>query len=115
MERKTHTIDATGKVLGRLATQITILLRGKHKRDFQPNQDMGDFVIVKNIDKIRVTGRKMEEKKYFRYSGYPGGLKTVSFKELFAKDPFKVLKIAVFRMLPANKLRKIQIKRLKTK
>lgn len=113
MERKTHSIDASGKILGRLASQIAILLRGKHKRNFQPNVDMGDFVIIKNIDKVRVTGRKMEEKKYFHYSGYPGGLRTISFKELFAKDPTKILKTAVFRMLPANKLRRIQIKRLK--
>ena len=113
MKRETHTIDAKGKILGRLASEIAILLRGKHKRDFQPNKDMGDFVIVKNIEKIRVTGKKTEEKKYFRYSGYPGGLKTISFKELFAKDPTKVLKVAVLRMLPRNRLRKEQIKRLR--
>lgn len=113
MERETHKIDASGKILGRLASEITILLRGKHKSNFQPNEDAGDFVIVKNVSKIRVTGKKMEKKKYYRHSGYLGGLKEISLKELFAKDPAKVLKIAVLRMLPRNKLSREQIKRLK--
>ena len=113
MERETHKIDASGKILGRLASEITILLRGKHKSNFQPNEDGGDFVIVKNVSKIRVTGKKMEKKKYYRHSGYLGGLKEISLKELFAKDPAKVLKIAVLRMLPRNKLSREQIKRLK--
>ena len=113
MERKTHTIDATGQVLGRLASQISILLRGKHKKIFQPNKDLGDFVIIKNIDKIRVTGKKMEKKKYYRHSGYLGGLKEISLQKLFAKNPAQVLKMAVLRMLPRNKLSKEQIKRLK--
>jgi large subunit ribosomal protein L13 len=113
MERQTHTIDATGKVLGRLASEIAILLRGKHKKEFQPNKDLGDFVIVKNVDKIRVTGKKMEKKKYYRHSGYLGGLKEISLKELFAKNPAQVLKLAVQRMMPRNKLSREQIKRLK--
>jgi large subunit ribosomal protein L13 len=112
-KRETRIIDATGKILGRLATQIAILLRGKHKKDFQPNKDMGDFVIVKNVDKIRFTGKKMEKKKYYRHSGYLGGLKEISLKELFAKNPAQVLKMAVQRMLPKNKLSREQIKRLK--
>jgi large subunit ribosomal protein L13 len=101
--------------LGRFATQIAILLRGKHKKEFQPNKDLGDFVIVKNIDKIRVTGKKMENKKYYRHSGYLGGLKEISLKELFAKNPAQVLKLAVQRMMPRNKLARQQIKRLKFK
>jgi len=113
MEHKTHTIDATGKVLGRLATEIAILLRGKHKPSFQPNKDLGDFVIVQNVDKIRVTGKKMEKKKYYRHSEYMGGLKEISLKELFAKNPARVLKLAVLRMMPRNRLARQQIKRLK--
>lgn len=114
MKRETHTIDGSGKVLGRLATKIAILLRGKHKPNFQPNKDMGDFVIVKNVDKIRFTGKKMKQKIYYRHSGYPGGLKEIPLEKLFKKDPSKVLKIAVMGMLPKNKLRKKQIKRLRT-
>jgi large subunit ribosomal protein L13 len=114
-KRETHTIDATGKILGRLATQIAILLRGKHKPSFQPNKDLGDFVIVKNVDKIRVTGKKMEKKKYYRHSEYMGGLKEISLKEFFAKNPDQVLKLAVQRMMPRNKLARQQIKRLKIK
>lgn len=113
MERKTHTIDVSGKILGRLATKIAVLLRGKHKTDFVPYKDMGDFVIVKNVNKIRVTGKKLEKKKYYRHSGFLGSLKEIPLKKLFIKDPAKVLKIAVFGMLPKNKLRAKQIKRLK--
>ena len=113
IKRDTHTIDAAGKILGRLATKIAILLRGKHRPDFVPNQDMGDFVVVKNVDKIKFTGRKMEQKKYYRHSGYIGSLKETPLKKIFERDPGKVLKIAVFGMLPKNKLRSKQIKRLK--
>lgn len=112
MKREIHTIDASGKVLGRLATEITILLRGKHKPNFQPNKDMGDFVTVKNVDQIRFTGKKIDKKKYYRHSGYPGGLIEISLKRLFEKNPSKVLKMAVMGMLPKNKLREKQIKRL---
>lgn len=115
MERKTHTIDATGKVLGRLATEIAVLLRSKHKPDFAPYKDMGDFVVVKNVDKIKVTGKKIEKKKYYRHSGYLGGLKEIPFKKLFEKNPAEVLRKAVWGMLPNNKLRAQQIKRLKIK
>jgi len=113
MERKTHKIDASGKILGRLASEISILLRGKHKPSFQPNKDLGDFIIVENVDKIRVTGKKMEKKKYYRHSEYMGGLKEISLKELFAKNPAQVLRMAVSRMMPRNRLRKEQIKRLR--
>ena len=115
MERKTHTIDVTNKVLGRLATEIAVLLRGKHKPDFAPNKDIGDFVDIKNINKIKVTGKKFEKKIYYRHTGYLGGLKKVPLKKLFERDPGEVLKKAVFGMLPKNKLRAKQIKRLKIK
>jgi len=113
MKRQTQTIDAAGKILGRLATEIAVLLRGKGRSDFRPNQDSGDFVVVKNVDKIKVTGKKMEQKKYYHYSGYPGGMKETSLKKLFEKSPTEVLRKAVFGMLPKNKLRAEQIKRLK--
>jgi large subunit ribosomal protein L13 len=113
MKRKTHIIDATGKVLGRLASQIAILLRGKHKPNFFPNKDMGDFVLVKNIKNLKITGKKMEEKKYFRHSGFLGGTKFIPLKKLFKEKPAEVLKRAVYGMLPKNKLRIKMIKRLK--
>lgn len=113
MERKTHTIDATGKVLGRLATEIAVLLRGKQKSDFVPYRDMGDFVIVKNVSKLKITGKKMEQKKYFHHSGFLGGVREVPLKKIFKTNPAEVLRKAVFGMLPKNKLRAEQIKRLK--
>jgi len=113
MKRKTHTIDATGKVLGRLAAQIAILLRGKHKPDFVPYKDMGDFVVVKDVGKLKITGKKMEQKKYFRHTGYLGGVKEISLKQMFKENPAEVLRKAVFGMLPKNKLRAKMIKRLK--
>ncbi|MDI6603049.1 MAG: 50S ribosomal protein L13 [Patescibacteria group bacterium] len=113
MQRNTHIIDATGKVLGRLASEIVILLRGKHKPDFLPNKDMGDFVIVKNIENLKITGKKMEEKKYFRHSGFLGGAKFIPLKKLFKEKPAEVLRKAVYGMLPKNKLRARMIKRLK--
>jgi len=112
MKEKTHTIDATGKVLGRLATEIAVLLRGKHKPDFVPYRDMGDFVIVKNVSKLKITGKKMEQKKYFRHSGYLGSFKEIPLKKIFKTNPAEVLRKAVFGMLPKNKLRAEQIKRL---
>jgi len=113
MERKAHTIDAAGRILGRLASEIAVLLRGKDKTDFAPYKDIGDIVIVKNIDKLKFTGKKMEQKKYYRHSGYPGGLKEISLGKLFEKNPAEVLKKAVWGMLPKNKLRAKMIKRLK--
>jgi large subunit ribosomal protein L13 len=111
--RKTHNIDATNKILGRLASQIAVLLRGKHKPDFAPHKDIGDFVVVKNIDKIKFSGKKMNQKIYYHHSGYLGGLKEISLEKLFKEKPDVVLKKAVFGMLPKNKLRAKQIKRLK--
>ena len=114
-KREIHTIDATGKVLGRLAVQIALLLRGKHKPSFFPYKDMGDFVVIRNIKKIKLTGKKMEKKVYYRHSGYLGSLKTISLKRIFEKNPGKVLEMAVWGMLPKNKLRAKMIKRLKCK
>ncbi len=113
MQRKTNTIDANGKVLGRLAVEIARLLRGKDKPDFMPHKDEGDFVVVKNVKKIKVTGKKMKQKVYYRYSGYPGGLKEIPMEKLFKERPQEVLKRAVWGMLPKNKLRAKMMKRLK--
>jgi len=113
MKRKTHIIDATDKVLGRLASEIAILLRGKNKPDFDPSKDRGDFVVVKNVNKLIITGKKMEQKKYYRHSGYLGHLKEIPLKKIFKEGPEEVLKRAVYGMLPKNRLRKKMIKRLK--
>ncbi|MGM0439210.1 MAG: 50S ribosomal protein L13 [Patescibacteria group bacterium] len=113
MERQTHTIDATDKSPGRLASKIAVLLRGKNKPDFEKHKDMGDEVFVENVDKMKLTGKKVEQKKYYSHSGYPGGLKEKSMEELMEDHPDEVLRRAVFGMLPKNKLRAKQIKRLK--
>ncbi len=108
-----HQIDASGKILGKLATEIAQLLRGKSKPEFAPHKDVGDVVIVTNASKIKVTGNKAKDKKYYRHSGYLGNLKEQPYEKLFAKNPAEVLKKAVYGMLPTNKLRAEQIKRLK--
>ncbi len=113
MSNKVHKIDASGKILGRLATEIATLLQGKHRPDFTPSVDKGEKVIVTNTSKIRVTGKKMEQKKYYRHSGYMGGLTEIKYKQLFKKDPNKILRTAVYGMLPKNKLRDKRIKKLK--
>lgn len=112
LERKKHSIDLTGRVVGRVATEIAVLLQGKHKISFVPNRDMGDFVEVKNASQLQVTGRKSEQKEYRRFTGYPGGLRSTLFKDLIVKDPAKVLRNAVYHMLPKNKLRLGRMKRL---
>lgn len=111
--RETHKIDATGKVLGRLASEIAILLRGKNKPGFAPYKDIGDFVMVKNVEKIKFTGKKFDDKMYFRFTGYLGNLKRTTLKEFYKKSPSEVLRSAVMGMLCKNKLRAQQIKRLK--
>ncbi len=113
MDRKTHKIDATDKSPGKLASNIAILLRGKNKPTFEAHRDMGDEVLVSNVAKMKITGRKLEQKKYYRHTGYPGGLRSENMGELMEKKPEEVLKRAVFGMLPKNKLRAKQIKRLK--
>ena len=108
-----HIIDAQDKILGRLATKVATLLRGKHKVDFENYKDMGDIVIIQNVEKIKVTGKKAEQKIYRHHSGYMGGLKEIPFKKLLKESPNKIFKSAVYGMLPKNKLRNVQIKRLR--
>ena len=115
MKKETHTVDAKDQILGRLATQVASLLRGKQRTDFAPNKDIGDVVVIKNVDKIKVTGKKYTDKIYYRHTGYMGGLKEATYKKVFERDPSEVLKKAVYGMLPKNKLRDKQIKRLKFK
>lgn len=111
-QRKTHNLDATDQAVGRLASRIALLLRGKNKATYKPNLDEGDIVVVLNIKKIKITGQKIFQKKYHHYSGYPGGLKTKKLSELFEKNPNEVLWRAVYHMLPKTKLRKEMMKRL---
>ena len=111
--RNWYEIDAEGKILGKLAAEIAVKLMGKHKVSYTPHVDGGDFVIVTNAEKIAVTGNKLLAKKYYRHSGYPGGLKTRSLEEMLAKQPTEVIRKAVERMLPKNKLGSQMIGRLK--
>jgi len=113
VERKWHVVDAEGKILGRLATQIAVRLRGKDKPIFTPHVDTGDFVVVVNAAKVRLTGRKADQKVYMRHSGYPGGLKSESYKERLKRKPEEVLREAVQGMLPKNRLGRALIKKLK--
>jgi large subunit ribosomal protein L13 len=112
-EHKWYVVDASGKVLGRLASQIAKYLRGKHKPEYTPHADAGDYVVVINAEKIKVTGDKSANKIYYRHSGYPGGLKEIPFKNLLAKDPTQVIEIAVKGMLPKNPLGRAMLRKLK--
>lgn len=111
--REWYVVDAAGMTLGRLATQIATVLKGKHKPMFTPHLDCGDFVIVINAEKVRVTGRKLEQKFYYRYSGYPGGLKAISLRDQLTRHPERVIEAAVKGMLSRNKLRRQLIRKLK--
>lgn len=113
VERKWYIVDATDQTLGRMATQIATILRGKHKPMFTPHVDCGDYVIVINAEKIHVTGNKMEDKMYYRHSGYPGGLRQMPLKTMLAKHPDRVISEAVRRMLPKNNLGRLMLKKLK--
>jgi large subunit ribosomal protein L13 len=113
IQRDWYVVDASGQVLGRLATQIATLLRGKHKPTFTPHLDGGDFVIVTNAEKIRVTGRKADQKVYYRHTGYPGGLKMTSYKMMREKHPDRILRQAVKGMLPKNRLGRRLMTKLK--
>ncbi len=113
IKRKWYIADAKGKVLGRLAAKIASILRGKHKPIFTPHVDTGDGVIVINASLIKVTGRKLKQKVYRRYSGYPGGLREVALEDLLAKHPTTVIHLAVERMLPGGPLGRDMIKKLK--
>jgi large subunit ribosomal protein L13 len=113
IEREWHVIDASDKVLGRLATQVANLLMGKHKPIFCRNLDTGDFVVIINADKVRVTGNKAKQKLYYRHSGYPGGLKSVSLEKMMQTNPARVIEHAVKGMLPHNRLGAKMVKKLK--
>ncbi|NOZ04939.1 MAG: 50S ribosomal protein L13 [Chloroflexi bacterium] len=112
-QQEWYVVDATGKTLGRLASQIAHVLRGKHKPVFTPHIDTGDYVVVVNAEKVRVTGRKMDQKKYYRHSGYVGGLRTITLRDQLAKHPTRVIELAVRGMLPHNRLGRQVIKKLK--
>ncbi len=113
VQKKWFLVDAESKILGRLATQIAMRLRGKHKAIFTPHADTGDFVVVINADKVSLTGKKWDNKIYYRHSGYIGGLKQISAKKLLEKKPEDVLRFAVRGMLPKNSLGRRQLKKLK--
>ncbi len=113
IKREWHVIDASDKILGRLATQVAGLLMGKHKTIFTRNLDTGDFVVVVNADKIRVTGNKAKQKLYYRHSGYPGGLKAISLEKMMQTHPTRVIEHAVKGMLPHTRLGNSMIKKLR--
>ncbi|MFQ5863955.1 MAG: 50S ribosomal protein L13 [bacterium] len=112
-ERKWYLVDANGKILGRLASQIATILRGKHKPVYSPHLDVGDHVIVINAERIRVTGKKASSKRYFRYTGYPGGLRFDTYTDLIRKHPERILEKAIWGMLPHNRLGRKMYKKLK--
>lgn len=113
VEREWYVVDAEGQTLGRFASRIAAVLRGKHKPQYSPSVDVGDYVIVVNAEKIRVTGRKMQQKKYYRHSGYPGGLREITLADQLQRHPTRVLKAAVRGMLPRNRLGRKMLKKLK--
>jgi large subunit ribosomal protein L13 len=112
-QRKWHVIDAKGAILGRLATQVADVLRGKNKPVYTPHLDAGDFVVVINAEKIALTGAKREQKLAYHHSGYPGGLRATGYEELLSKNPRKAVEKAVWGMLPKNRIARQQLKKLK--
>ncbi len=113
VERSWYVVDATDKVLGRLATEIAVRLRGKHKPEYTPHVDTGDYIVVVNAEKVRVTGRKATDKTYFRHSGYPGGIKSITFEKLICQAPERVIETAVKGMLPKGPLGRAMYRKLK--
>jgi large subunit ribosomal protein L13 len=113
VQRDWYVIDAENQVLGRLATQIATLLRGKHKPTYTPSMDGGDFVVVVNAEKIRITGRKAEQKLYHRHTGYPGGLRTTTYRTMLQRHPDRILRFAVKGMLPKGRLGRRQLLKLR--
>jgi large subunit ribosomal protein L13 len=111
--RKWHLVDAKGKILGRLATEIAKYLQGKHKVNYSAHMDMGDCVVVVNADKIELSGKKEDQKKYYRHSGYPGGFKEVDYKKMKEDHPERIIEMAVNGMLPKNRLHDPRMRRLK--
>jgi len=112
-ERNWLVVDASGQTLGRLATQLADRIRGKHKPEYTPHCDVGDFVVVINAEKIAVTGKKRQEKLYHRHSGYPGGLRTRTLNDMLERRPEEVIRLAVKGMLPRNRLARAQLRKLK--
>ncbi|MFL6113122.1 MAG: 50S ribosomal protein L13, partial [Catenulispora sp.] len=112
-ERNWLVVDASGQTLGRLATQIADVLRGKRKPDYTPHIDVGDFVVVVNAEKVSVTGRKLEQKRYYRHSGYPGGIRSRTLSEMLDRRPEEVIRKAVRGMLPRTRLDRAQLRKLK--
>lgn len=113
IERAWYLVDATDQTLGRLATEIATILKGKHKPIYTPHLDCGDYVVVVNAEKVRVTGQKMDQKKYYRHSQYPGGLRSITLRDQLARYPERVIQAAVRGMLPKNRLGRRMIKKLK--
>jgi large subunit ribosomal protein L13 len=113
IKRSWYEIDASQYTLGRLATRVATVLRGKHKATFTPHMDVGDFVVVKNAEKVKFTGRKLEQKKYHSFSGYPGGIRTKTLAKRMETEPDKVIRDAVYNMVDSNRLRKPILRRLK--
>lgn len=113
IKRNWHLVDLKGKTLGRISTLITPLLTGKNKPDYSPHLDTGDYVVAINAAKIKVTGNKLVNKKYYSHSGFPGGFTTTTFETLLAKDPRKIMEKAVKGMLPKNKLQQVRLRRFK--
>ena len=113
IEQKWYVVDAEGQTLGRLASKIAVILRGKHKPIYSPSVDCGDYVIVINAEKIAVTGNRMEQKTYYRHSGYPGGIKSITLRDQLEKYPTRPVELAVKGMLPKNKLGRKMLKKLK--
>ena len=113
IKREWHVIDASEKTLGRMASQVAILLMGKHKPIYSTNLDTGDYVVIINAAKIKVTGKKVEQKMYYRHSGYPRGLKSLTLGELLSKHPTRVVEYAVKGMVPHNRLGRAMLKKLK--
>lgn len=113
VERKWYVIDAEGKVLGRLATEVATILRGKNKPIYTPHVDTGDHVIIINAEKIKLTGNKLNQKNHVYHTGYPGGLKQVPYSELIEKNPQRIIELAVKGMLPKNRLGRAMIKKMK--
>jgi len=112
-ERRWHLVDVNGKILGRQAAQVASILRGKHKPEYTPFLDVGDFVIIVNAERVALTGRKLEQKRYYRHTGYPGGIKDLTAAEMLEKHPERMFMLAVKRMLPKGPLGRKMLKKLK--
>jgi large subunit ribosomal protein L13 len=113
VKRDWYVVDADGKVLGRMATEIARRLRGKHKAEYTPHVDTGDYIVVTNAEKVIVTGKKFKDKMYYHHTGFPGGIKSISFDKLQAKNPIRIIELAVKGMLPKNPLGRAMYRKLK--